>query len=120
MLPASLSFSSVSPAAAVHVTKLSPPSRSFRGVEPRASSGANRLPAPLPETLGSLLSASRGFQNRAGIAPARSIKPPQGLAVVKQHLQHMQRENCWWPSRTASDCADWMKPRARSVYFRYS
>jgi hypothetical protein len=26
-------------------------------------------------------------------------------------------ENCWWPSRTASDCADWIKPRARSVYF---
>src|SRR5258707_10509945 len=26
-------------------------------------------------------------------------------------------ENCWCPSRTASDCADWMKPRARSVYF---
>ena len=26
-------------------------------------------------------------------------------------------ENCWCPSRVASDCADWMKPRARSVYF---
>ena len=25
--------------------------------------------------------------------------------------------NCWCPSRSASDWADWMKPRARSVYF---
>jgi len=29
-------------------------------------------------------------------------------------------ENCWWPSRVASDCADWMKPRARSCIFQYS
>src|SRR5262249_3000459 len=28
--------------------------------------------------------------------------------------------NCWLPSRRASDCADWMKPRARSVNFSIS
>ena len=35
-------------------------------------------------------------------------------------LSRCSGANCWWPSRSARLCADWTKPRARSVYFSKS
>ena len=52
------------------------------------------------------------------LPPARSIRPPARPSLSSSStLSICSGENCWWPSRMASDWADWMKPRARSVYF---
>src|SRR4051812_34294109 len=52
------------------------------------------------------------------LPPARSIRPPASPSLSSSStLSICSDENCWCPSRTASDCADWMNPRARSVYF---
>src|SRR5712671_5372479 len=52
------------------------------------------------------------------LPPARSSRPPARPSLSSSNTFSMCRgENCWWPSRIASDCADWIKPRARSVYF---
>src|SRR4030088_169535 len=123
MLAAALSFSSVSPSTSRStVTKLSPAfSAAFSAASnARASSGARyTCPAPPPETFGSLFSApSVAFRIARELPPARSIRPPARPSLSSSSaFSRCSGENCWWPSRIASDCADWMKTRARSVYF---
>src|SRR5262249_19397038 len=70
-------------------------------------------------TLGRLASAaSVSASALREFPPARSISPaarPSGSS--SSTFSRCSGANCWWPSRSASDWADWTKPRARSVYF---
>src|SRR6267143_474590 len=56
------------------------------------------------------------------------LDDPEGLAAglidrsgsSSSTLSRCSGANCWCPSRRARLCADWTKPRARSVYFSKS
>ena len=49
--------------------------------------------------------------------PCRSGRPHRPSSSSSSTFRRCSGVNCWWPSRSASDCALWTKPRARSVYF---
>ena len=122
--PASLFLSSARPSSSRStVTKLSPAfSPAFSAAsKARASSGREiDLAGAAAGNFRQLVQRVLGrLQDGAGIAAgAVDQTAGQPLIVVQQHFQHVQRSRtAGGPSRTASDCADWTKPRERSVYF---
>ena len=90
-------------------------------VEDARELAASGRPArhPPPATFGQL--GERGLDR--GAAPSRvaagAVDQPggQALVVVEQDLQQMLGRELLVALREREVCADWMKPRARSVYF---
>jgi len=84
--------------------------------------GTDRPDRKPPCTFGNFLSAAstqvRTCVSRPPAALISRAARPSSSSI--RTFRRCSGTNCWLPSRTASDWADWMKPRARSVNFSIS